>query len=268
MVNAPKRKTRKTRAKAKMPIKFIRKIADKQIAKKAEKKEILAGFASQIAGNNSASTTLTPDSRIQRLDPNTGSLAINQGTGQSERVGNRVKLTSGKLTLGIWPRPDSAGNSQNLQIIRVLILYDKRNPTITPTPFGNLDFFQQSSTAGSTGFSGQMYDMINEINQDRYNILYDKTYKLGQASLMAVGGSGDPLYNFQANNDFKAFHKIVIPLTKKCIKNLVYKDNTTTPQWRGAWLFCYGVAGSSVANTADILVANMYGQVKWKYTDM
>lgn len=268
MVNARKGKTKKRTIKAKMPVKLIRQVASRVVERKAEKKEILAGFASQIAGNNSASTTLTPDSRIQRLDPNFGTLAIRQGTAQDERVGNKVKLVSGKLTLGIWPRPDSAGNTQNLQILRVLILYDKRNPTTTPTPFANLDFFNQSSTTGSTGFTGQMYDMINEINQDRYNILYDKTFKLGQSQLMAVGGSGDPLYNFQANNDFKAFHKVVIPLTKKCVKNLVYKDDQANPQWRGAWLFCYGVAGSSVANTADILVANMYGQIKWKFVDI
>lgn len=267
MVNAPKRKTarRKKTYVKRMSSKSVSKIVKSTFKKMAEKKRIVQGFSSTIVGNNSASTTATPDLRIQRLDPNNTSLTINQGPQQNQRVGNKVKLVSGKLTLGIWPRADTAGNSNSLQYVRVMILYDKRNPTITPTPFANLDFFEQSSATGSTGFTGLMYDLINSINEDRYGILYDKTYKLGQAILTS---SGDPNYNYSANNDFKAFHKITIPLTKKCVKNLVYKDNQTDAQWRGAWLFCYGVAASAAGNTADINIANIYGQVSWKFTDV
>lgn len=183
MVNAPKRKTNRTKRKKMVPIKSIKKVAVGVYNRNIEKKELVAGFAQTIAGNNSTSTTISPDVLIRRLDPNNNNLPIAQGVKQNERVGNKVKLVSGKLTLAIWPRPSQAGNTNNLQMIRVMILYDKRNPTTTPTPFGNLDFFQQSSATGFTGFSGQMYDLINRVNEDRYNILYDKTFKLGQAIL-------------------------------------------------------------------------------------
>lgn len=269
----PRRKiaAKKTLRKTKMSVKYrrnntIKAIAKSVVNKMAEKKEIVAGFVANISGNNSASTTISPDTNIQRLDPHqSGSFQIAQGDKQNDRSGNKVRLVSGKLTLGIWPRPDAAGNTNNLQNIRIMMVYDKRNPTTDPTPFANLDFFEQSSTNGYVGFTGIMYDLINRVNESRYGVLYDRTIKLGQAYLPV---SGDPGYNYGANNDFKAFYKLTIPLTKKCIKQLTYKDSQTTAQWRGCWLFCYGVAATGSANTANIYVANMYGQVVWKFTDI
>lgn len=259
------RSTKKSQKCSTKCISKMRSIANDAVKKKAEKKYILQGFQTLVAGNNSASTTVSPDAYIQALTPNNSSLQITQGTKQYQRIGNKITITSAKLNLAIWPRADTANNTQNLQNIRVMILYDKRNPTLSPTPFSNLDFFEQSSATGSFGFTGQAYDLINEINHSRYRILYDKTFKLGQATLIS---SGDPLYNYQANNDFKAFHKLTIPLTNKIVKNLIFNDDYTNAQWRGAYLFCYGVAASSAGNTANINVANLYGQVKINFIDV
>lgn len=231
-----------------------------------EKKEIVTGVNVNIRGNSSASTTSTPDSSIIRLDPNNSSMNILQGTRQDQRVGNKVKLTNGTFEMAMWPRSDSAGNTNNLQYVRFVCFYDKKNPTTTPTPYANLDFFQQSSATGYTGFSGTMYDLVNKINTDRYHVFWERTYKLGPAVLTG-SADADPSYANQANNDFKAFYKRTFSLNKTCVKNLNYKDNTSDVNWRGCWIIAFGVAASSVANTADIQVANLFGQIRWKYLD-
>lgn len=259
--------TKRTKVFKKLKTKTIKKIAKEVVDERAEKKEYVGGFSVTVAGNNSGSTLKTPDDSIIRLDPNPSNLNILQGVTQSTRVGNKIRLTNGNLTLGIWPRSDASGNTNNLQMIRLLILYDKRNPTDTPTPFDNADFFQQSSATGYVGFSGVMYDLINRINKDRYAILMDRTYKLGFSTLVG-SADGDPTFAYQSNNDFKAFHKINVNLNNKALKVLTYTDNNNAPNWRGCWLFAFGVAGAGPGNGADVAVANMYGQIVWQYNDL
>lgn len=270
---AKRRFTRKRAATASQRYKRALTIKKKRVSKLrkslgVESKEIVAGISTTVKGNNSGSTAATgsPDATIIRLDPNASSLNILQGVRQDQRVGNKVKLLYGTIRTAMWPRSDAAGNTNNLQYIRMVCFYDKRNPTSVPTPFANLDFFQQSSATGYTGFTGTMYDLVNQINTDRYHVFWERTYKLGPAVLTG-SSDADPAFANQANNDFKAFYKRTFSLTKTCVKNLTYTDNSAVVQWRGCYLMCWGVAASSIANTADINVANLQAQIRWRYSD-
>lgn len=267
----PKRKQKKVYKKPKASNKTKSKAFVKKVrrALKVESKEAVAGFALNVKGNNSASiaTTGSPDYNILRVDPNETSMQIQQGVQQNQRVGNKIRLTYGTMEMALWPRLDTAGNTNNLQYIRMVCFYDKQKPTETPTPFANLDFFQQSSATGFMGFTGQMYDLVNKINTDRYHVFWERTFKLGPAVLTG-SGSADPAYANQANNDFKAFYKRKFSLGKTCIKNLCYRDNYPQGQWRGCWIIVFGVAATAYGNVANVNVANMYGQIRWKYIDV
>lgn len=236
-----------------------------------ETKMITAGGVRDFVGSNNAAANLTKmDATIIRVDPNNSSCNIVQGVAQDQRIGNKVKLVRGTMRFSMWPQNNSAGSTSNLQCMRMICFYDKRNPTLQPTPAANGDFFQQAGTPGYTGFTGQMYDLFNKINQDRYHVFWERTFKLGNSGLVPVGqgGPGENVWNNGANNDFKLFHKRTFSLTKTCIKSLNYNDNQSNGQWRGCWIICFGVAPIGPANISEAEVANASYQIEWKYQDV
>lgn len=236
-----------------------------------ESKAIMSTFNGVIPGTRNTSTIVTPDSQLIRVDPSTGAGGMfvmpspPVGTGQSQRIGNKITLVDGWAKLTFQPTSDGAGTT-NIQVLRVVAFYDKQNPTTQPTPFANGDFFQLGTGAGSVGFAGTMRDIVSEINKDRYHVFWERTYKLGYAH---QNGSADaePAWANAANNDFKLYHKKRYGLMKTCIKNVVFNDTSLTPQRRGCWIMVFGVNPVGIQNPADTSVGQVFGQVYWKYQD-
>lgn len=225
-----------------------------------ENKEIISSVTVNVPGNSTTSTTYTPDDAVLRVDPNSSTCNIIQGVAENQRIGNKIKLTYGTLKCVFSPRPNA-----NPQILRVICFYDKRDPTVEPTPFANGDFFEANAVGGTT-WSGGLDDMYNEVNRDRYHVFWEKTYKVGFADY-AGAAVGDPAYAYQTNNDFKMFIKRTYPLAKTCRKALNYKDTDVTPNWRGCWIIAFSVAASGSANTANQQTLNWRAQIRWRYTD-
>lgn len=238
-----------------------------------ETKKIVDGGTRNFMGTNtSAANMAAMDATLIRLDPNNISCNILQGVSQHQRVGNKVKLINGTMRLSMFPRPYNTTtppySTSNLQVIRVICFYDKRSPTVTPTPAQNGDFFQQLSAAGYTGFTGTMYDITNEVNKDRYHVFWERTYKLGSSSVSGgAAGPGDPYVNNQVNNDFQLYFKNTYSLNKTCVKSLDYNDNVSQTQWRGCWLLVFGVAPIGPANGSEYQIAGSNFQIEWKYVD-
>lgn len=236
-----------------------------------EKKMIMASFNGQIPATRTGAVVINPDTCLIRVDMASGGggqfvmSSPTMGTGQAQRIGNKITAVNGWLKLTYQPQSDGGGTT-NIQVLRVVAFYDKQNPTTTPTPYANGDFFQFFSGAGYTGFTGTMQDIVMEINKDRYNVFWERTYKLGYAH---QNGSADaePSWANAANNDFKLFYKKKYGLMKTCIKNLVFNDQTTNPLRRGCWIMVFGCNPVGLQNPVDQSVGRLFGQVCWLFTD-
>ena len=164
-----------------------------------------------------------------------GMAPINQGTGQANRIGNKIQFMGSKTKVVVKPAPysiygifaTSGDVFANPPVaptqpypnplpkpneIRMLVLSSKATPTQFIT---NLDALFQSGNS-VFGPDGTDRDMISAINKDEFVCLYDKKIKIGYETYITYGGLGSTQgasYNY-ANNDFKTIATRTIRLRK------------------------------------------------------
>lgn len=206
----------------------------------------------------------TIDTNVRALCPNPTTLTISQGTGQGDRLGNKIKLTDAYLTFSLMPEPYN-GLSTNQPfpcMVRVMMMYDKRNPTTAPTPGSNGDFFQNGNSV--SGFTGTLQDFLMPINEDRYCVKWKRDYKIGWSVYQGVTGA-DPAQAYYANNDFKMLVKRKISYIKHLPKNWRFDDGDVDIQTRGLWWFAYAVICSpnTTSINANLVRLNYTFELKW-----
>lgn len=188
--------------------------------------------------------TCTPDSLF---------LAIDQGVGQGDRVGNSIRVKSLKMTGVLRTLPYNAITNPNPCPFYVKMFFLTRKDTPTDV-FGSLeDLLRFGNSAESPGHSGFLQNLYRPVNTDNWTIHTTRIFKLGYGSY--TGTSTDPDQQAYSNNDFKLNHFINIDLTKYCTKQIKFNDNTTTPSTRNIVMY-------PVVYTADGTNQNNYQMCK------
>lgn len=231
----------------------------------AEKKHSnVLDLGTSIFPSSAAAATL--DLNINQISPGTGSFNIAQGTSQSQRIGNRIRITNCRLKGTIVPNPYNATTNPGPQpcVVQMFIFYDKTATTSYPIPFTNNDFFQFGSTA--TGFSNDLVDTWAPINTDRYRVVYRRQWKVGFATNAGTGANaGQQQF---ANNDFKLNCHFNVNVTKWLVKNVVYRDNNIDPSTRGLWFTFVACAADGSNYGSAIIPAHYQYTQDLDYTDL
>lgn len=242
----------------------LKRMVKKLIQKSAEKKRsnvVGTGLNVYTSANVSGC-----DGVVQQISPGTGSFQIQQGTGQADRIGNRIKIVRCTLKGSMDPKPySSVSNAIPLPVVvQLFVFYDKDNTTIYPAPVSAGDFFQFGNTA--TTFRNDPVDGWAPVNSDRYVVVLRKKWKLGYASYMGTGTTvGAQGY---ANNDFKLNHEFKFDLTKHLVKNVRYDDNATDPTTRGLWFVFIAYGADGTAMPSQYIPANVQYSQDLIYTDI
>jgi len=204
---------------------------------------------------------------VVSLGPQPGSLPINQGTGQGDRIGNKImtkKLTfKGVITPVDWDTTLNP-NPRPLQV-KMVLLYDREDPNDPPIPGST--FFQDGGS--TTGFTGTQMDLIKPYNEDRYRILMTKTWKLGFASYTGTASSSANQLEWQAysNNDFKLNINFNIDVTKYYPKQVKFNDNNSTPMNRGLFALFYCISADGTVMPAAWQPAWLTFMQDYRFTD-
>jgi len=188
------------------------------------------------------------DGSIIPLTPFAGVLQIDQGVGSGGRVGNQVKVKKLMFKGTIIPgQYDAILNTlpQPLQI-KLWLFYDKRDPTLKPTPSAQNNFFQFNDS--NVGFSNTLADLWKPVNTDIYRILGTKVFKLGNAINTSAGSQ--TVVSGWSNNDFQYNCNFSIDCTDMIVKNIKFNDNNSNPTTRGLFaLFeCVYANGGSIGS--------------------
>jgi len=203
------------------------------------------------------------DSNIYNMMPNATTMLISQGTGQGDRVGNKVKIVRNTLRFALTPTDNGATDQSVPCIVRTMFIYDRRNPTTAPTPAANGDFFQNGN--GTSGFNGNLSDLTRPYNTDRYVVKRVRDYKVGWSASVGVTGA-DPEQAYYANNDFKMLCRGRVDMMPYCVKRCVFNDTSGTQQWRGLWFFVYAVVATphtaAIANT-NLASLSFNWDIRW-----
>lgn len=247
--------------------KGVRKIAQAVVEAgretKLKQKDI---YAYPIAAYQTGNQGYINSAAMFHVTPYDGSLlvpqglpGITQGTGQDQRIGNKVEFVKGTLRLMLSCNGYNATSNPNPQptIVKIYVGYDKTKSRGEPDP-SLPQFYQNNNSAVPP--STTTLDTFRKVNTDRYVICYQRTCKLGFQETTQPPSTN---YSNFGNNDFKFTQTVNIDFTKRMIKLQKFNDNIATPTSRGLWCWIMPVPalgqtgiGSPVLMSAQIV--NMY----------
>lgn len=239
----------------------IEALVKRQVGRLEEKKESNQ-YSLSTPLPNSANAGWTASSIP--ICPFTTGFIIPQGTGQGNRIGNRIRTKKAWVKGIIHPNEYNASTNAEPQPyqIRMLIFKDKFNPTGQPAA-PSLDLFQSGST--SIGPQNDLVDMILDPNRDRYQIYHDEIMKCGPA---ANQGSGTSV-TFQQfmNNDFSYNCQFSVDVTKFLPTVVTYNDAGTAPMSDSLWMIFLPVLARGSIVPASVAALTMSWTAVYEYTD-
>lgn len=231
------------------------------ISKQAEHKVVIFQNGFGVSGNTSQFS-----GQIQPLTPyNSVGLTIAQGTGQGDRIGDRIRTVRCVLRYTLYPNAYHATINPvpTPQNVRIWIFSQKSSNTLLNTNPPN--FIQTGDS--STTLNGSILDLNRIMNNDVYTYYGHRTHKLGYAINQASGAATS---NAQyANNDYKLNVQGYIDLTRYFPKQIKYNDTDQDPNSKLIMMLVESVnADGSAQTTGGVYPANMNYQLSYTFTDM
>lgn len=208
---------------------------------------------------------LTPghDNTLGNLNP----YIIPQGTGQGQRVGNTITARRLMFKGVITSEPYNAGTNPNPypNYVKMVLFYNKEQPSLCPTPQTDADMFQYGNT--TDGWDGVSSDVIKTFNTDKYRILAVRTFKMGYSSV-AVSGT-IAAQEYFANNDFKLSQPFAIDCTKMIPKVMKFTDGSQFPSTRGLFALFYSCPayGSAITGVSPSPQCIVRWEITFEYED-
>lgn len=252
---------RGTMRRYKRSTKSVKDLVKSAISRNQEKKESNVYSLNHPLGSPQASGWVASSIR---LSPGTNGFSIPNGTGQGNRIGNKIRVEKAWFKGIISPMQfDATTNGQPSPMqIRMILLKDKFRATSQPAAIG-LDLFQSGST--SLGPSNDLVDQIMDINQDRYQVYHEQRMKLGFAENTGTGSNA--AWGHFANNDFQFNCEFAVDITKYLPKNIVFNDAEVEPMSDGLWaVFLLSDARGGMISNVTVPATLQYS-ANIEYTD-
>lgn len=196
-------------------------------------------------------------------------LQVTQGSGQGERIGNKLEVSSLKLRMVYTPRPYNVTTNPapQPQMIKMFLVNGRTstNYNLRPTVGTMATFFQEGNSFAPP--SNNLFDMIEDVNKDSWNIYATKTIKLGCSSYDGTGSLAASQY-FQ-NNDYKLNHLISWDITKHIPKQVTFNDTAIAASSRNLFLVILTAnADGSAPVTTSVLNSVLNYDLTMGYKDI
>lgn len=272
----PKRSYKKRNLKKQMGIsQSIKQYVKSQISKKAENKLITSGFTAGLypaaAGGNFISNNIFPLSpHNEATYPAGAQLILTQGTGDGNRIANRVSTKRVMLRGAIWPNPYNASTNTINAPIEVCLWIFKLKGGLADT-YSSVNTVLTNSIFkignGTAGISNTMLDLSYPINNDVILLKKRKVFKLGNA-IQGSSAVGSTNSNYYSNNDFKLNHKFRLNITKYVNKKIAFKDTDTNPTTTTTWCAITFLNSDNSAPVLTNIPASFNYFLEYQYEDM
>jgi hypothetical protein len=197
-----------------------------------------------------------------QLTPNTGYLAISQGTGQGDRIGNRIRPTKAMFRGMLYPKAyDATYNAAMVPYdVRLTVLKNKVNPVGTSPDTSTL--FQSGDTVAAP--TGGLSDMMSPFNLDANIAFTSRRCKVGTAGYTGTGAFAAGQY--YQNNDYKLNQAIEIDLLPYIPTTIDYLDTSTTPSSYSLYLNVL-IAAANGAISSELRPLQMDWTIIYEYVD-
>jgi len=164
------------------------------------------------------------------LDFNSVMGLVTQGTGEGQRIGNKIKPKS--VTIKGFLNVDPFGAAIQPVMMKMFIGKLKQSTATTQGSYAAL--YQNGN--GQLPPQNNLFDCMRKINTDIFTIYHTRNFK--------IGGSAAP----QPNNDFSLSKMFSVNVTKH-LNSLIYNDATVNPTNKGlyVWFVCVPSDGTTSA---------------------
>lgn len=214
--------------------KYVRSIVNKTEEIKMTTSNI--AYRASVYGSGFNTTASTGYNTASSIIP-----VLYQGSGQSQRVGNKVRPLSFYIRGNLVALPVNAttNTSQNMPFYVRIVVWKQ---TANSTGLSNIQFLEDGITSGGVDFNGYLDDLMIPFNKDRYTIGAVRTIKL-QPNSSSFTTNPENLSKFAVSKLFRM--KVKLP------KSLNYNDTALDPT-NARWYLSAGIVnmdGSTLAAT-------------------
>ena len=154
---------------------------------------------------------------------------LSQGVKQGDRIGNRVRVMSLKvgMTMNMVSPPYAPTDTGRCGVYFDIYFFKViQKPSYDQlVTSADLDYFLQAGGAFN-GYTGAPFNWHQNINQDRFNLLYRKRILMNNQFFKSQA-QGLEYESYGQNSN--ASYSCTIPMTKKVLKNLKYQDQISNP---------------------------------------
>jgi len=226
-------------------------------------KAVVQSFAehkqfTSYGGNNQIGTASASFPSSLNLMP-----VLNQGTGDSTRVGNEVRITSANIRgyVNILPYNVSTNVLSTAVMVKIwLCSYKTAQTNNISLTNADSSFFEINN--GSVGMQGTMLDMVLQPNMDSWTVHASKKVKIGAGYASSTGPVGTSGY-FDNSPMTAPFS---FNWGKYCKSPLRFNDATTSPSNKNMFLIFQSVYADGSASS--VYSSEMHYCNTVKYVDI
>jgi len=199
------------------------------------------------------------------ITPYTGYMVINQGLGQADRTGNRLKVVKAMLRYVAFPLSyDPGANPTPIpQEFQIILGYPKQTSGTIPSNAVIQQLFQVGNTSQPP--QGDLGDLITPFNKDVWTIKKYIRHKIGNSAVEGTGSSTNSAY--YANNDFKFNVVRSLDITSIYPKNINFNDAGVTHQGAGLYIMVQAINANGTTKSAAIQSLSFEFTVDLTYED-
>jgi len=198
-------------------------------------------------------TTLSPQDYV-----------ITQGTGQGNRIGNRISTKKCMLRMVAWPLPYSATTNPAPVPVNVVIWIGKlKNNVNLPVGADFAKFFNNGN--GYVAPTSNIQDLNRPVNKEIFTIVKKFTFKLGSGSVSGTGA--DATRQFYDNNDYKFNMIKSLDITKLMAKTYIYNDSANPPTNSGLYMWGEALLANGTTSSIYQYIDCSY-TIDYSYTDL
>lgn len=190
---------------------------------------------------------------------------ILQGTGQSGRVGNRIRTRKCEFSFVLTPNNYNSVLNNPILPQEVVMYFGvvKNSKPIKPVAADFARLFQAGNAVAAP--TSSLIDITSEINTDYFTVRKMCRFKVGFSGYAGTGV--DVNAQSYVNNDYKYNVVRTLDLTSICPKTLMFNDGTDQPTNDGLWMWVQAVPGNgSVAATQRPV--RMEYTIRFSYEDI
>lgn len=198
------------------------------------------------------------------LVPNASSLVISQGTGQGDRIGNKIKTKRCIMRYIIYPTSYNATSNPTPSPANVRIFIGRNKVSPANSPVGGTTLFQNGDS--SNGLTGGLADCIMPLNRDVAIVYKEIHHKVGHAHNVSAGG-GQTFNQMQSNTDYKMNVIRTLDVTKYVPSTITYSDGVTAPTCPSTWFNIWYANADNSIDSATAAYA-IWWSIQYEFEDM